>query len=137
MTNIWGDKEWDRQLTRWRYAREVVYMFRSRLLRRMAPALAVTLVWTFIVGTLVHRNHPIAGKVQVSLTSLSLVSTFVAALLTLRSNQGLGRLSEARRAWGRLVSISRDTAQCLATYLFPHSPQLGLLSGKNDLIAGG
>jgi predicted membrane chloride channel (bestrophin family) len=130
MTHIWKDEDWQRQMSRWRYLREVVYMFQSRLLKRIAPALSVTLAWTFVVGQLVAHKHPVTQNIQVSLTSLSLVSTFVAALLTLRSNQGLGRLSEGRKAWGRVISMSRDTAQSLATYMYPHNPQLGLLAGK-------
>jgi predicted membrane chloride channel (bestrophin family) len=130
MTYVWKDEDWQRQMSRWRYLREIVYLFRSRLMKRIAPILTVTLAWTFFVGQLVAQQHPVTQNMQVSLTSLSLVSTFVAALLTLRSNQGLARLAEGRTAWGRVVSMSRDTAQSLATYLYPHNPQLGLVSGK-------
>jgi len=60
---------------------------------------------------------------------LSLMSTFVAALLTLRSNQGLSRLNEARIAWGRNLLLTRDTAQLLATYIYPANTKAGLLTG--------
>ena len=130
MADIWNDEAWDRHMSRWRYLREIVYIFRSRLLKRIAPQLSVTLVWAYIVCKLVANNHPLTQKMHVSLTSLSLVSTFVAALLTLRSNQGLSRLAEARSAWGRVVALSRDTAQSMATYVYPVDRELGILSGK-------
>jgi predicted membrane chloride channel (bestrophin family) len=130
MADVWNNEAWDRHMSRWRYLREIVYIFRSRLLKRIAPQLTVTLVWAYIVCKLVAVNHPLTQKMHMSLTSLSLVSTFVAALLTLRSNQGLSRLAEARSAWGRVVALSRDTAQSMATYVYPLNPELGILSGK-------
>ena len=60
------------------------------------------------------------------LASLSLVSTFVGFLITLRTNQSLGRLAEARQLWGRLFIVTRDTAQIVSTYIYPKDNLSGL-----------
>lgn len=66
----------------------------------------------------------------VPFTSLSMVSTFVGFCLTLRSNQGLDRLSEGRQLWGRAFIVTRDTAQLIAAYAYPKDKELGLFAGK-------
>jgi predicted membrane chloride channel (bestrophin family) len=66
---------------------------------------------------------------SVPLTPLSLLSTFVAALLTLRSNQGLNRLSQGRLAFGSVVLHTRDFAHLLSAYVMPLDPVLGLMMG--------
>ena len=70
------------------------------------------------------------------LTSLSLVSTFVAALQTLRSNQGLSRLKDARIAMGRMVLYTRDTALLFSTYVYPRDPRLGLKAARHLALFG-
>ena len=64
------------------------------------------------------------------------MSTFVAALQTLRSNQGLSRLKDARRAMGRMVLQTRDTALLFATYVAPRDPKLGLLAARHLALFG-
>jgi predicted membrane chloride channel (bestrophin family) len=60
------------------------------------------------------------------MTSLSLVSGFVASLLALRSNQGLSRLMEARMAFGKVVLYTRDMSSLVANFVYPKNPALGL-----------
>ena len=50
------------------------------------------------------------------LAPLTLISSAVALLLTLRMNLSLLRLQESRLAWGRLVLHARETAGLAATY---------------------
>jgi predicted membrane chloride channel (bestrophin family) len=64
------------------------------------------------------------------MTPLSLLSTFVAFLLTLRSNQGLDRLSQGRSAFGSVVLHTRDFAHLLSAYVYPHDPVLAIMMGK-------
>jgi predicted membrane chloride channel (bestrophin family) len=70
------------------------------------------------------------------LTPLSLISTFVAGLLTLRSNKGLSRLKDARNSFGEVVLHTREMAQLIGQCLYPVDHQMGLLAGKL-FIAGG
>jgi hypothetical protein len=70
-------------------------------------------------------------RIDVPLNSLSIVSTFVAALQTLRSNQGLSRLRDARFAMAKAVMLTRDTALLFSTYIYPKDKELGLLAGES------
>ena len=120
-TNSWTVNEWKSHRSRWRFLRYLRTLPTSRLLRRMTPQLSVLAVWSVIACRLGTRV-----LFPVSLTSLSLVSTFVAALLTLRNNQGLARLSEARNAMGILAMESRDLSQFLQSNVYSKSPDLTL-----------
>jgi hypothetical protein len=106
-TNYWGLSEWELHTSRNRYIRYIIDFPKSRLLRRLYPQMTVLLVWCLVTNSLARRLglHRFLGA---ETTALSLVSTFVAAIQTLRSNQGLGRLADARLAMGRMVLYTRD-----------------------------
>lgn len=125
-TNIYNKKMWDHHSSRWRYIRHLREWPTSRLLRRILPQLSVFVTWCFCAERFLNQRSAIA----VPLTPLSLLSTFVAALLTLRSNQGLSRQSEGLRAIGKVVYHTRDFAHLLTSYVFPHDPVLGIMMGK-------
>jgi ion channel-forming bestrophin family protein len=74
--------------------------------------------------------------VHVPLTSLSLVSTFVAALQTIRSTQGLTRLENARVAQQRMVVYTRDIALLLAAYVLPRNRAIGLKAARHMALFG-
>lgn len=76
------------------------------------------------------------SKVTLPLTPLSLVSTFVAALLTLRSNQGLDRFNTGRNSFGQVVLYTRDMAQLIASNIYPRDKQLGLLLLRHIALFG-
>lgn len=95
--------------------------------------LSVLLIWSFLV-LFVQLRYALLDKFHVPLNSLSLVSTFVAALQTLRSNQGLSRLKEGRLAGGKMVLLTRDTALLFATYVYPKDKNLGLLAGESTSL---
>jgi putative membrane protein len=59
-----------------------------------------------------------------------MISTFVAALLTLRTNQGLDRLIMGRNSLGNMVFFSRDAAMLFSTYIYPKDEQLGLKAAR-------
>jgi len=70
------------------------------------------------------------------LTSLGIISTFLAFLLTLRSNQGLSRLDEARRDWSKVVFYTREMAQLISAFIYPVDKQLGLLLARHVALYG-
>jgi predicted membrane chloride channel (bestrophin family) len=85
--------------------------------------------WSAVVCYLLGRSvagNGLLNKVSLPLTPLSLVSTFVAALLTLRSNQGLDRLNMGRLSFGKVVLYTRDTASLIVSTIYPKRPQLAL-----------
>ncbi len=130
ITRIWDLDLWARSTSRTRYIRFLFNIFVSRLLKRILPQLCTCTLWSILcVSTLTNRVKTVNTH-YVPLTSLSLVSTFIGFLITLRSNQSLGRLAEARQLWGRLFIVTRDTAQLLATYIFPEDTKLGIKSAR-------
>ena len=135
---------WEEHSDRTRYVRTILDFHKSRLLRLMAPQLCVLVMWSILAvsaGTLMKRFLGpellrSLARLKVPLTPLSLLSTLVAALLTVRTNTGLTRLFTGRSTWGRLLSLTRDTAQLLAAYVYPVDPKLGLLCARHLAIFG-
>merc|ERR1711988_368769 len=67
---------------------------------------------------------------------LSLVAPPIALLLTLRTNQALGRLQEARTAWGRTVFHARVLASMLDAYIKPLHPSAAMLAARHLALFG-
>jgi len=128
-TNYWSLKDWERHNSRWRFVRYIRGLPTSRLLRRIMPQLSVLIVWSFFAVAL-HSRSAAFGRVNVPLSALTLISTFVGALLTLRSNQGLNRLALGRDAMGKSVLLTRDTAMLFAAYIYPKNEILGLKAAR-------
>lgn len=91
--------------------------------------MSVLFVWSCVAVALCRRDKFVA-KLHIGLTPMSLVSTFVAALLTLRGNQGLSRLQEARRVIGEVSLHTREMAHLIGVGVYPKDQDLGLLAGK-------
>ncbi|CAB9528358.1 UPF0187 protein [Seminavis robusta] len=134
VTNPWTLDDWIQHSTRWRFLHYAQSLPTSRLLRRVAPQFAVFIVWTIFAVFISPRG--VIHQAVVPLTPLSLVSTFVGALLTMRSNTGLSRLSEGREAWGRVVFRTRDLSQLIATKIYPKDPQLAILMARHVSVFG-
>ena len=150
-TNYWGLEEWEQHSSRWRHWRHVWQWHRSRLLRSILPQLSFLFLWslganhcwarllvaskpTTIIATAATTTA--SAWQQIPLTALSLISTFVAALQALRSNQGLARLTEARLALGQMVLHTRDTAMLWSTYIYPHDPILSWRAARHLALWG-
>lgn len=138
-TKLWTHETWDAYNSRWRYLRSILSFPKSRLMRMIAPQLFALMAWAAIVS----YGAPVVMKLswfsrfsvlKVPLTPLSLISGFVAGLLTLRTNNALTRLFTGRQTWGRIMSLNRDLAQQLATYVYPIDKQLGLLCARHLAI---
>ncbi len=102
----------------------------SRLFKQIFPQVAVVSLWSIMCMVIITKKVKTAATL-IPFTSLSMVSTFLAFLLTLRTNQSLDRLSEARKLWGRLFIVTRDTAQMLVTYVYPKDKKLGLNAARH------
>ena len=140
-TNIWTRNDWKLHTSRWRYVKYFLSLPTSRLLRRVMPQLIILFVWACVACWIcsIETQLRVFGGIQravLPLAPLSLVSTFVAALLTLRSNQGLSRLNEGRLAFGKVVLYTREMAQLIATVVYPRNPQLALLAARHTSIFG-
>jgi hypothetical protein len=121
--STWTLDDWERHTSRRRFVDYLLTFPTSRLLTRCAPQLLAVTAWSAIASWLCY-----AGKIKMflPLTTLSLMSTFVAALISLRSNQGLSRLNDGRQAFGKVVLYTRDMAQLITSNIYPKDPRLAL-----------
>lgn len=85
-SKTWTLEDWEYHNSRKRYLRYLWYMPRSRLVRRIMPQQLALLAWAF-VSLWVEDNVLSSYRPKVPLSGLGTLSTFVAFLLTLRSNQ--------------------------------------------------
>ena len=134
LTNSWTLDDWARHSTRWRFLHYIRSLPTSRLLNRVAPQLSVLMIWTLVAILISPRG--LLSQAIIPLTPLALVSTFVGALLTMRSNTGLTRLSEGRMAWGTVVLQTRELSQLLSTKVYPRNSQLCILLARHLAIYG-
>ena len=136
-THPWTTSDWEKHYTRWRFLNYLKDFPSSRIVKRVAPQWSLLLCWSIFIAW-----HPaimgsssfstqLFAKAALPLTPLSLVSTFVADLLTLRTNQCLSRLSEARVAMGHVVTYTRQMAQLIAVIVYPKDARLGLLAARH------
>lgn len=122
---IWNHEMWEMHTSRWRFLSQFVYWSQSALLKRVIPQLSVLMIWTSI-SLRIANSDMYLSKVTFPMTSLSLVSGFVASLIALRTNQGMSRLLEARQAFGKVVLYSRDMSSMISNFLYDKDPQLAL-----------
>lgn len=127
LTNAWELEDWVHHSTRARFLHYARTFPTSRLLRRIAPQFSFFVAWA--LGAILISPRGVINQAVVPLTPLSLVSTFVGALLTMRSNAGLSRLSDGRAAWGSVVLHTREVGQLIATNIYSKEPQLAFLLG--------
>lgn len=132
-SRTWTLDDWEHHNSRKRYVRYLFHFPRSRLLRRTAPQLLALLSWTLLcfLSTKIVKSVP-----RVPLSALGTVSTFLAFLLTLRSNQGLSRLDEGRRLWSKVILNTREMAQLTSAFVYPVDKQLGLMLGRHIALFG-
>jgi putative membrane protein len=135
-TSTWSMKDWDRHSSRWRYWNYLRSFPRSRLLTRCFPQMSVLVAWSALVSWMYVKKVPIICRVSLPLLPLSLLSSFIAALISLRSNQGLSRLNEGRLAFGKVVLYTRDMAQLIAVYIYPKDPELGVKLARHLALFG-
>lgn len=128
-TNYWNLDDWARHNSRWRFVRYIRGFPTSRLTRRLVPQMTGLVLWTLFTLSL-HTRSVFFGNMEVPLAGLSIVSTFIAALLTLRTNQALNRLTLGRDAMGRMVLFTRDSAMLFSTYIYPKDKELGLKAAR-------
>lgn len=129
---MWGLEEWKIHTSRWRYLKSLISVPTSRLLRRIFPQLFLITLWTGAVVTQGHRVPFLRlSHLRIPLSTLSLISGFVAALQTLRSNLALSRLGEARVTMGNAILFTRDSAYLFARYIYPKDTELGLMAARH------
>ena len=132
-SKTWTLEDWERHNSRRRYLRYLMHFPKSRTLRRIAPQLSALYVWSCL--SIWIRNNFLTQKV-LPITALGTISTFLAFLLTLRSNQGLSRLDEGRRIWSKVVLYTREMSQLISQFIYPADKQLGIMLARHVALFG-
>ena len=140
-TRIWNAETWKRHTLSYPHERYIRHLKRwrySTTAQKVFPAALFSAAWAFVVCIIVKAS-PGSMLVQASkgvFAALGPLSAPIALLLTLRTNAALGRLNEARVAWGRLVLHARSYAALLRSYILPYYPEAAILSAKHVAIFG-
>ncbi|GKY91349.1 hypothetical protein MPSEU_000107100 [Mayamaea pseudoterrestris] len=131
-SKTWTLSDWERHSSRRRYLDYLWTFRRSRMLRSLLPQLTVLASWSLL--TVMWLVPSITSRLHIPLAPLSIVFTFVAALLTLRSNQGLDRLAQGRAAMRMALWNTRHLAQLLASSVYFRNPYLALKALRHVAI---
>ncbi|KAL3922821.1 MAG: hypothetical protein SGILL_001996 [Bacillariaceae sp.] len=126
----WNHAMWEKHTSRTRFIWQIVFWYKSALLRRIMPQWTALMLWTY--GILYAAdNLNLSFNINFPMVGLSLVSGFVASLLGLRTNQGLSRLLEGRQAFGKVVLYTRDMASIVSNFVYDKDHQLALLLARH------
>lgn len=99
------------------------------------PQQLALLIWT-ILSVYLEDQFLSTYKPKIPLSALGTISTFVGFLLTLRSNQALSRLMEARALWSKVILNTREMSSLIASFIYPVDKQLALLLGRHVALFG-
>jgi len=133
-SKTWTLDDWEYHNSRKRYYRYLKSIPTSRLIKRIWPQQCTLLVWTLL--SIWIEGNILPFKPSVPLSALSSISTFVAFLLTLRSNSSLARLIEARNHWSKVVLNTREMANMIMVFIYPIDKQLALILGRHVSLFG-
>jgi predicted membrane chloride channel (bestrophin family) len=123
---LWNPQDWDNYMSisrYWRYLRNWPF---SQTMRITAPVVFIFTAWSAVVCQAKSWGY----VWTMPLAPLTIVSSALVLLLTLRTNQALNRLMDARTAWGRSKNSLRLIASFLATRVYPVNPSAALLGGR-------
>lgn len=134
-SKTWTLDDWEFHNSRKRYFRYLKNFPHSRLARRIMPQQAALFVWT-LLSVWIEDNFLSSYKLKIPLASLGTISTFVAFLLTLRSNHALSRLYEARMLWSKVILNTREMASLISSFIYPVDKQLALMLARHVSLFG-
>lgn len=139
-TRLWTPNTWKMHSRppHSRYFRHAVRWMYSTTARKIFPTVVIATLWAGLVSAVAHRCANIGAFIPSA--GSSAVLTYLAAplglLLTLRTNQSISQLVEARQAWGRLTLHARSLASVAAVYLYPMNPRAAVLLVRHLALLG-
>ena len=126
-TVLWDTEAWDGHIAQRRYMRHMRTWHQSSTAKVMFPTVCLITLWA---GMVCLGKIKYGLDIDIPMAPLTLISSALAMLLTLRTNQSLMRLHEARLALGRLVLHARVVAGILATRVSPLRPEAAFLAAR-------
>ena len=117
-TKAWTLEDWERHTVPsvWRYLQHIRSWPTSTTTHCILPAVVIEMMWTALVLVFTkHSRHAhLVPRLPTSLISASVSP--IALLLSIRANQALNRLLEARKAWGLMGRCIRSITGVLTAY---------------------
>ena len=126
-TQTWSKEDWDRHCSSaiYRYVRHLKFWPMSSTARRILPAVSLQVLWALVVSVVTRTIFP-QLKSSMNIGANTILLAPLVLLLTLRTNASLGRMLEARGAWGRTVLHARIAAGFIVSYVIPINPRGGI-----------
>lgn len=111
-TRLWSHDDWHKHLSVSRYARHIYLWPTSTIAWRIFPVCCLVVCWALVVKELSRTV-----RLQLPFTCGILFGQAITLLLTLRTNQSLARVQEARAVFNKVVVVGREVAALAATYV--------------------
>lgn len=128
-TRLWTHKDWTDHMSIARYARHIRLWPYSTIAWRIFPVCGVVVAWALCVKEL-DKYY----SLKLPFTCGLLFGQAITLLLTLRTNQSMARLHEARGIFDRLVVACRDLASISSVYV--RDDQLKVLVARYVAMMG-
>lgn len=154
-TRLWTNKTWKHHsappLTR--YIRHVLKWPLSTTAKVILPSVIAAAAWSYWLymksyelgwfgvvakgafATTAARTAA-ATKASAATSIISFLSAPLALLLSIRANESMKRLLEARLLWGRLILHVRALSSIVKVYMFPGFPQASVFIARHLAVLG-
>ncbi|KAL7529208.1 hypothetical protein ACHAXR_007125 [Thalassiosira sp. AJA248-18] len=138
-TRLWTHKTWmtHGNPPHLRYSRHIMRWPYSTSAAKILPAVLMSAFYSLVMSLSLKHVHigsiadyQLGAMTKGASAAMATLSLPLALLLTLRANASLGRLSEARGLWGRLILRGRNLSSVLRTYVMSTNPELAILATR-------
>ncbi|KAJ8604434.1 hypothetical protein CTAYLR_000885 [Chrysophaeum taylorii] len=113
-TRLWSHADWHAHLSVWRYARHIFLWPTSTIAWRIFPVCCIVVCWALAVKELAKS---VRFRLELPFTCGLLFGQAITLLLTLRTNQSMARLQEARAVFNKVVVTGRELGSLVSCYL--------------------
>lgn len=117
-TKPWTLEDWERHTVPsvWRYMQHISMWPTSTTTHCILPAVFIEMAWTALVLAFAKHSRHAHAVPRLPTTLISASVSPIALLLSIRANQALNRLLEARKAWGLMGRCIRSITGVLTAY---------------------
>lgn len=140
-TRLWTNHTWSVHANsppHKRYLRHVLKWPASSTARMVLPTVCIATAWAALLSVIAKRFNPVVQVLTASgsAATLSYLAAPLALLLTLRANQSMSRLLEARLLWGRMLLHVRGLSSIVKLYLFDQCPHASVFMARHLAVLG-
>lgn len=130
-TRLWTHDDWHRHLSVSRYFRHILEWPTSTIAWRICPVCLLVVLWALTVKQITERSWI---SMELPFTCGLLFGQAITLLLTLRTNQSLSRVQEARGVFNGIVTAGRELASLASAYV--HNEEMAVIFTRYIAIFG-